>query len=47
MKNSRKINRDDALYSSYGGKADEFAVYAYWDLLSFKAWDEGMTRQRT
>ena len=46
LKNSRKVNRDDVLYSSYGGKVDERdESYAYWDLLSFKAWDEGMTRQ--
>ncbi len=46
LKNSRKVNRDDALYSSYGGKVDDMdESYAYWDLLSFKAWDEGMTRQ--
>ena len=48
LKKSRKVNRDDALYSSYGGKVDDRdESYAYWDLLSFKAWDEGMTRQLT
>ncbi len=40
-----KANKDQIMPCSYGGGVMEEEKYAYFDPLSFKVWDEGMSRQ--
>ena len=45
LKQMRKLERGDILPPLYGGELLPNPRYAYWDLISFKMWDDGMTRQ--
>ena len=45
LKKIRKLDRGDVVPPDYGGEVLPYSNYAYWDLLSFKVWDDGMTRQ--
>ena len=45
LKQMRKLERGDIVPPFYGGELLPNPRYAYWDLISFKMWDDGMTRQ--
>ena len=45
LKKSRKLDRGDCLPTLYGGGDAEGDLYGYWDSLSFKTWESGMTGQ--
>ena len=45
LKQMRKLERGDIVPPLYGGELLPNPRYAYWDLIAFKMWDDGMTRQ--